>query len=237
MRSSIERYTVDRATLTRSYPVAVSAGRRDRFRKFHSDWLGSLLQLDFCTMSPDGKLDSLIFKNHPEYELRQLDIQSRQLEEIQFLIPFAKTIIDLEENRRRMEPINSAKAATSLTDLKKQVDERRHAVEAGLRPEGRAGDGGVEPIRVKKTLANRAVGAVNGLRATLKNWYTFYNGYDPVFSWWNEEPYKTLDQSLASYATCLTERVVAIKTEDTQTSTPNRGPRCGLGERQSATGQ
>ena len=236
MRSSIERYAVDRGSLMRSYPVAISSARRDRFKKFYSDWLGSLLQLDFDTMSQDGKIDYLLFKNHLEYELRQLDIQSRQLAEIQFLIPFAKTIIDLEENRRRMEPINSAKAATSLTDLKKQVDERRRAVEAGLRPEGRAGDGGVEPIRVKKTLANRAVGGINGLRATLKNWYTFYNGYDPVFSWWNEEPYKTLDQSLTSYATFLTEKVVGIKTEGTQTSTPNRGPGGGPGGGQGATG-
>src|SRR5258708_30070734 len=92
MRSSIERYTVDRATLTRSYPVAVSAGRRDRFRKFYSDWLASLLKLDFDSMSQDGKIDYLLFKNHLEYELRQLDIQSRQLAEIQPLIPFAKTI-------------------------------------------------------------------------------------------------------------------------------------------------
>ena len=236
MRYSIERYAVDRGSLMRSYPVAISSARRDRFKKFYSDWLGSLLRLDFDTMSQDGKIDYLLFKNHLEYELRQLDIQSRQLAEIQFLIPFAKTIIDLEENRRRMEPINSAKAATSLTDLKKQVDERRHAVEAGLRPEGRAGDGGVEPIRVKKTLANRAVGGINGLRATLKNWYTFYNGYDPVFSWWNEEPYKTLDQSLTSYATFLTEKVVGIKTEGTQTSTPNRGPGGGPGGGQGATG-
>jgi hypothetical protein len=31
MRSSIERYTVDRGTLTRSFPVAVSRARRERF--------------------------------------------------------------------------------------------------------------------------------------------------------------------------------------------------------------
>jgi Bacterial protein of unknown function (DUF885) len=237
MRNSIERYAVDRGSLTRSYPVSISSARRDRFKQFYNDWLGSLLKLDFDSMSQDGKIDYLLFKNHLEYELRQLDIQSRQLAEIQPLIPFAKTIIDLEENRRRMEPINSAKAATSLTDLKKQVDERRRAVEAGLRPEGRGGDAGVEPVRVKKTVANRAVGVVNGLRTTLKNWYTFYNGYDPVFSWWNEEPYKTLDQSLVNYATFLTERVVGIKTEGTQTSTPNRGPGGGPGGVQGATGQ
>ncbi len=227
MRGAIERYTVDRGSLTRSYPVAMSPARRERFRKFYNEWLSSLLKLDFDSMSQDGKIDYLLFKNHLEYELRQLDIQERQLAEIQPLIPFAKTIIDLEEARRRMEQINSAKVAATLNDLRKQVDERRRAVELGLRPEGRGGDatGGIEPVRVKKTVANRGVGAINNLRTSLRNWYTFYNGYDPIFTWWNEEPYRSLDQALTGYASFLTERVLGIRAEGAQTpTTVNRGP-------------
>jgi uncharacterized protein (DUF885 family) len=227
MRAAIERYTVDRGSLQRSYPVSTSPARRDRFRKLYNDWLASLLKLDFDSMSQDGKIDYILFKNHLDYELRQLDIQAKQLEEIQPLIPFAKTIIDFEETRRRMEPIDSAKAAATLTDLKKQVDERRRAVELGLRPEGRGADG-AETVRIKKPVANRAAGALNGLRNTLRNWYTFYNGYDPVFTWWNEEPYKALDQSLTNYATFLTERVVGVGGGQTQGG-GNRGPGGGTG--------
>ena len=166
MRSAIERYTVDRGSLARSYPVAVSRGRRERFKKFYDEWLNSLKSLDFDSMSQDGKVDYLLFKNHLEYEQRQIDIQSRQLTEIESLIPFAAKIIELEETRRRMEPINSAKTAATLTELRKQVDERRRALELGMRPEGRGGDSNpaVEPVRVKKTVANRAVAALNGLR-------------------------------------------------------------------------
>jgi len=219
MRSAIERYTVDRGTLARSFPVAVSRSRRERFKKFYQDWLTSLQSMDFDAMSQDGKVDYILFKNHLEYELRQLDIQSRQISEIEPMLPFAATIIDLEESRRRMEPVNSAKVAATLTDLRKQVDERRRALEMGLRPEGRGGDssGGVEPMRVKKTVANRAVAALNGLRINLRNWYTFYNGYDPVFTWWNEEPYRSLDQAMTTYATFITERIVGIRTEGGQT--------------------
>lgn len=219
MRSAIERYSVDRGSLARSYPVAVSQGRRDRFKKFYTDWLKSLESLDFDSMSQDGKIDYILFKNHLEYELRQLDIQSRQLTEIQPLLPFADKIIGLEETRRRMEPINSAKVAATLTELRKQVDERRRALELGLRPEGRGGDTNpnVEPLRVKKTVANRAVAALNGLRNNLRNWYTFYNGYDPVFTWWNEEPYRSLDQSLTTYGAFITERIVGIRSEAGQT--------------------
>ena len=132
MRNAIERYTVDRGSLQRSYPVAVSRSRRERFKKFYEEWLSSLQREDFDSMSQDGKIDYILFKNHLEYELRQLDIQARQISEIEPFIPFGTKIIELEEARRRMEPIDSAKVAALLNDLKKQVDERRRAIELGL---------------------------------------------------------------------------------------------------------
>jgi uncharacterized protein (DUF885 family) len=226
MREAIERYTVDRGSLTRSYPVAVSRARRERFKKFYSEWLASLQKLNFDAMSEDGKIDYLLFKNHLEYELRQLDIQARQISEIELLLPFGAKIIELEETRRRMEPIDSAQIAATLNDLRKQVDQSRRSLELGLRSERSSGEANSEPVRVKKTVANRAVAAINGLRNNLRNWYTFYNGYDPMFTWWNEEPYRSLDQSMTNYATFLTERVVGIRTEGSgQTQTgQNRGP-------------
>lgn len=232
MRSAIERYTVDRGSLTRSYPVTVSGTRRDRFKKFYEEWLNSLQNLDFDSMSQDGKIDYILFKNHLEYELRQLDIQSRQISEIGPLVPFGPKIIELEEARRRMEAIDSAKVATLLNELRKQVDERRRAIELGLRSETRGGDTNAQTGRIKKTVANRAVAAINGLRGNLRNWYTFYNGYDPMFTWWNEEPYRSLDQAMTNYATFITERVVGIRTEAgaaQQQAGPGRGPAGGGG--------
>src|SRR6185503_4666093 len=112
----------------------------------------------------------------------------------------------------RMEPIDSAKIAAMLNDLRKQVDEQRRAIERS--------------IDIKKTVANRAAVAINNLRGNLRNWYTFYNGYDPMFTWWNEEPYKALDQSMNSYATFITEKIVGIRSEgSSQTPAgPNRVP-------------
>ncbi|HVS20500.1 MAG TPA: hypothetical protein VHD88_01565 [Pyrinomonadaceae bacterium] len=229
MRGFIERYTVDRGSLTRSYPVSISPARAARFRQFYSDCLTQMQKLDFDAMSQAGKVDYLLLKNHLEYELRQLDIQAKQLVEIQPLIPFGQTIIDLEEARRRMEPIDSAKTAALLTNLRKQIDDTRHSVEAGLRSDS------PDAIKAKKTVAHLAVGALNNLRNVLRNWYTFYNGYDPIFTWWNEEPYKALDQTLATYASFLGERVVGLRPEGQQTTagaTLNRGPSAGPGQAQ-----
>src|SRR5436190_3457545 len=160
MRAAIERYTTDWASLTRSYPVALSPARQARFRQFYTEWLASLQNLAFDSLSQDDKVDYLLFKNHLDHEMRQLDIQAKQMMEIEPLIPFAGSITDLEEARRRMEPINSPKVAALLTDLKKQIDEKRKAVEAGLKRDNQTAlatdaksDDKVEAIKVKKTAA------------------------------------------------------------------------------------
>jgi hypothetical protein len=126
-----------------------------------------------------------------------------------------------------MDRIDSAKTAAALTALKKEIDDTRKSVETGLR----GGAEGSGAIKVKKVVAFRAVGAINNLRNNLRNWYSFYNGYDPLFGWWNEEPYKTLDQTLTSYAAFLSERVVGLRAEGATPATapPNRGTGGGTG--------
>ena len=207
MRPIIEYYVADRGSLQRSFFINNSPARRERFRKFYSDALERIQKLNFDAMSEEGKVDYILFRNQLDHELRQLDIEEKQQAEIAPLIPFGKTIVDLEEARRRMEPIDSAKTAVTLNNLKKQVDDTRRQVEAGLR-----GGETSDAIRPKKTVAFRAVNAINSLRGNLRNWYTFYNGYDPVFTWWAEQPEKELDDALAGYAALLNERIVGVRT-------------------------
>src|SRR6185295_10110818 len=83
MRGAIERYTTDRASLTRSYPVSISAARLTRFRQFYNEWLAALQRMPFDSLSQDDKVDYVLFKNHLDHELRQLDIQTKQLAEIE----------------------------------------------------------------------------------------------------------------------------------------------------------
>src|ERR1043165_9051374 len=225
MRPVIEYYVADRGSLVRSFFVNNSSARRERFRKFYQDALDRIQKLNFDAMSEEGKVDYILFRNHLEHELRQLDIEEKQQAEIAPLIPFGKTIVDLEEARRRMDPIDSAKAATTLNALKKQVEDTRRQVEAGLR-----GGEGAEAIKPKKTVAFRAVNAINSLRGNLRNWYNFYNGYDPVFTWWAEQPEKELDDAMAAYGTVLNERMLGVRSAATaQQGQQGAGQRGGAG--------
>lgn len=205
MRPVIERYVADRGSLSRSYPVESSPARLTAFKQFYADWLALVGKMNFDAMSLDGKADYVLFKFHVEHEQQQLELQNKALAEIAPLLPFAPAITSLAEARRRMEKLEPPKIASQLTELSKQLEAARRSLEAGLR---------AEPGKVKKTAANRAVSAVNNLRGTLRTWFGYYNGYDPLFTWWVDEPYKALDQALGNYATWMTERVVGLRAGD-----------------------
>ena len=210
LRGIIERYTSDRGSLARFYSVEASSARNARMKQFYTEWLATLAKADFDSMSQDGRIDYLLFKNHLDHELRSLDLQIKALAEVAPLLPFGQTITDLEDARRRMESIDSAKTAALFTRMARQIDATGKAVEAGLKPDAKP-----EAIKAKKTVVNRGVAAIVSLRNTLRNWYGFYNGYDPIFTWWVAEPYKSVDQALEKYAAFLREKVLGLKPGDT----------------------
>lgn len=206
MRDLIERYTADRGNLARFYAIDISPAREKRMRQFYSDNLAALGRLKFDALDLEGRADYVLFRNHLEHELRQLDLDAKRHAEIAPLIPFAKIAIELEESRRRMESMNAEKAAGSLDALARQA-------KAALAEAPRAK---IDPLS-----ANRASAAITALRATLKEWFGFYNGYDPMFTWWAAEPYKAADEAMQSYARFLRERVTGVKAGDKTTIVGN----------------
>ncbi|MGA3189332.1 MAG: DUF885 family protein [Bryobacteraceae bacterium] len=203
LRPIIERYSADQHSLTRTYPIRLSATRRARFERFVAENEADLRKFNFDTLSHDGQIDYLLFRNHLEHDRSQLQLDTTRMAELEPLVPFAQTIIDFEEAWRRMEPLDSKKAAATLADLVKAIDAARRANANGA--------------KVKGTVANRAVARLTGLRNNLKEWFGFYNGYDPMFTWWCDDPYKKVDQALDSYAKFVREKLAGLHPGDEET--------------------
>ncbi len=199
MRTTIERYTVDRDSLLRRYQIEVSPMHRQRLASFYKESLVALSRLNFDSMSAEGRIDYLLFRNHLEHEVRLLDLRSTADDQIAALAPFSKVIIGLDESRRRMELIDAGKAASTLDALAKEIEATNRSVEAALRSSS-----------VHKTDGAQAAILVTTLRTTLRNWFDFYNGYDPLFTWWVAAPYKAVDANLQTYTTFLRQKVAGV---------------------------
>ena len=196
LRPMIERFSADLRSLTRTYPIRLSDARHARFDQFLNEQQAALAKINFDTLSQDGRIDYLLFRNHLKHEHDQLDLDARQMTEMEPLIPFASSLIKLEEARRKMLPSDPKKVAATLVAAVKSIEAARKA-----HPDG---------ANVRPAVANRAALRLTGLRNNLKDWFTFYKGYDPVFTWWVSEPYNEADKALEIYTKLLREKLAGV---------------------------
>lgn len=203
MRFTLERFQADLEVLRRRYTVPLSTVQHDRMATFYRGWLADLPKHPFASMSHPGQVDYLLFKNYLEHEVKLLGQAKKRQDEMVPILPFAKVIVGLEEAWQNMSPVEPQKCATQINDLIKQIHSSQQTVEKG--------------VKIDRTVANRAVSTLHRLRSSFGDWFKFYNGYDPLFSWWVAEPYKEADKALDEYANAVRDKLVGIKADDKTT--------------------
>jgi len=205
LRGVIEKLNEDIGILNRYYTAATSPNRIARFRALYEEKQKLLASLNYDGLNHDEQIDYVLLRNHLERELKELSRLEDQLKEMANLMPFARTISDLEDARRKLDFADPAKSAEILNDLGKRIIATQRSFE------------GQNAVKPKRTVAGRAARTVDGLRRTLRGWYGFYNAYDPTFTWWCESPYKAADDALGKYSTFITEKLVGIRADDRTT--------------------
>jgi hypothetical protein len=208
LRPLLERYQADRESLLRFFDLPFAPSTHKAMGSFYSAWRAELDKLDFGQLGQEARIEYLLLRNKLDWEVRQLDLGRKRFDEMPALLPFAPAIIGLKEARARLDPLDPVKAAGALVQLEKQAAEMM----AWLN-----GAGKKEKPNVRPAVGRRASQAVAELRETLIQWDQFYNGYDPLFTWWTADPYKKADTSLGKYATLLREKLAGLKADDKDT--------------------
>ncbi|HEY1948184.1 MAG TPA: DUF885 family protein [Bryobacteraceae bacterium] len=206
MRPLMEDFSADSRNLKRFYNLDNSPERRERLKKFYTEWLTRLNGLDFDTLGEDGKIDYVVFRRGLEHELTLLDLSAKHAEETKPYLPFESIILSLEFNRQEMQPLQPRDAAQKLAQLTRDITGVQKQLEEQLK----------KPVNVaagqqRKIAGGRALLGLNSLRNTLRTWFTFYNGYDPMFTWWAAADYGKADAALQAYGVFLREKVLNLK--------------------------
>ncbi len=202
----VDRFAIDRTALTRRYDADDSPAQRKRMREFYTAWQARLREVDFAKLGAEGRVDYVLLDRYLRHQLALLDRRDKMRADEAPLLPFADRLLALQDTRRNLETIDPRAAARTLADATKLVDSLRVLFDSA----GRGGTRGTAP-QVTKTVANRAADDVDDVRGVISSWFRYYDGYDPVFSWWVRDPCQKLDEALTRYARTLRERVVGAK--------------------------
>ena len=202
MRIAVDRYVLDKAAIERRYEVPYSPVRHARLRTFYDAWDKRLVEADFAGLNPEGRIDFVMLRNRVAYDRAMLDLSDRRWRQMSALLPFFDTLRQLQEDRFDRKRADPRQTAATLSDTATSIERLAQAVVAA---------GGRARPDADRVVASRAVAQIDGLRPILADWSAFYQGYDPIFTWWVKEPYGRLEKALAGYADALRTHVVGVK--------------------------
>ncbi|HTE43651.1 MAG TPA: DUF885 family protein [Gemmatimonadaceae bacterium] len=181
----------------------LSKNRIARLERFNLSWQAALDRVDATKLSATARKDLDSLKAAIRTDQSRLDTEAAALALTSPLMPFGPDLVGLIEARIRIEDMDAEKTAGVVDHATREIAAIRARVNVGI---GGA-DSGVTPLRVNREQVVSATVAIESLRANLANWFTFYNGYDPLFTWWMNLPYKHLDEDLHAYSTFLRDKL------------------------------
>jgi uncharacterized protein (DUF885 family) len=221
MRDIVSRFKADENALGRRWNVEYAPTRRARFMEYYRGWQARLRELNFDQLSQQGKIDYVLMNHALRHSISLLEREDKLWTESAPVLPFGNDIFALVDSRRRMEKVESQKVAVTLVTIAKKVEDVSKAVIAGLASDsgrGRgagaapnANNGEIAPLKVNKVVAHRSAELLSALRGDLKSWYDYYAGYDPLFTWWNRDPWRRADSLMNAYHRTLRERIVGFR--------------------------
>ncbi|MFD2099660.1 DUF885 family protein [Flagellimonas iocasae] len=166
-------------------PSASYPEKLDRMDRLYKQYLDKLSALDFDGLSQECQVDYILFKRDLNENLRQSQVERRELDSVAKWFPFTKTVYDLFKLRRRGIQPDAQQVAKEWSGIFDQVDSLKTILK--------------ESDDLSVLVIRKATDVGNGLQQALADVHGFYNGYDPMFTWWTSKTYEDLDASLKEY--------------------------------------
>ncbi|GAA5130344.1 DUF885 family protein [Luteolibacter yonseiensis] len=204
----IGEFEMDSRDVAISPAVSWSAARLEREDRFLNDWEKHLESIDYEPLDNVARIDWHLLRNLLRERRNDLFLQRSQLQEIHPLLAFSEPLLELARGLGDRQLADSAESASALTQASVGLKELRKQLDAG-----RAKDAPADSLRPTPGLALRAVAAIDELRDKIDGWYKFYDGFQPDFRWWNEQPYRKLLSDLDALTSFLKKDIAAQKGE------------------------
>lgn len=167
-------------------PTAYSPELLERLQRLDQEYLAELETLAFEDFSIHGQVDYILLKRKIEQSQQRLAEQQALYQQIAEYLPFADEIYGFERLRRRGAAVDGEQIAGRLNESSRILAESRERLADGE--------------WLDEKIAIHLEATLRDLRHRLQSAYEFYQGYDPLFSWWVPAPYRALDAELEAYA-------------------------------------
>jgi uncharacterized protein (DUF885 family) len=180
-----QHYDADKGSLLRFYRIENAPERRERLKVFQTDYLQQLNGVDFDKLSVAERVEYVLFRKKLQEEIRLLQVEADEYKQVADWFPQADNIYAAEKRRRRGVKQDAQALAGTLRDMSLALQEKTKQLN--------------KATGLNISLLRRGAGVTKGLQDAIHSIHNFYDGYDPLFTWWVPAPYKQLDSVLKAY--------------------------------------
>ena len=204
MPQILQHFQADKGSLERFYVIDMSPEKRGRMQSFYNEYLNKIKDLPFKSLSQSDKVDYLLFKNQLEANLNDLSMEEANYQTAKNWVDFASILYTQEKARRRGANIDAEKTALSWNKLSKEIQQKIADLD--------------QSANLAKPSAMHITRTIRGYKKALKSINDFYNGYDPMYSWWTTQSLKRLDSSFDLYQQAIVKKTDASSNQKSDKS-------------------
>jgi len=197
VQTTIQTFTADLADIQSFLSISFSTSRANKVEELLKSALASLFKnFDFDLLCPNEQVDHLLLQSHIKRLLHQEKAAARKLRAAKaqgFFGDWVDVCIHFVETRHNVSRQSGRQIATALQSAEQDIDRLLH----GLNFET-SFKGDKERFIMFWTIAR-----FEELQTALQEAVGFYQGYDPVISWWIEKPWEALSTKLVALISAL----------------------------------
>lgn len=172
--------------------AAPSPEQINRLISLDDEYLDKLKTFDYSVLNTNGQVDYILLNQKVQRHKEQLQETLATNQRLQDYLPFADVILDFEKHRRRGFSVDGKEMATTLEKAKDLVDQELHKLR--------------QAAAIDAEDVAFLVSLIESLKMRLESSFDFYNGYDPLFTWWVPKSYEALQEKLDEYKVALGEK-------------------------------
>lgn len=174
--------------------AAASPEQMDRLLLLDQEYEKKMKQFDYKKLNTNGQVDYILLNRKIKKNIEDLKSNQSAYYRVKNYLPFADSILEFEKKRRRGGAVDAKEVATTFEKASAQVDQEIKKLE------------GVKsiPSADVEYLEN----IIASLKLRLESSFDFYNGYEPMFTWWVPKSHDRLQEKLKEY-----KELIAAKTD------------------------
>ncbi|WP_313190550.1 DUF885 family protein [Sphingobacterium sp.] len=165
--------------------AAASLEQIDRLLLLDQEYEKKLQQFDYKKLNTNGQVDYILLNRKIKRDIENLKSNQTAYNRVKGYLPFADSILEFEKKRRRGGAVDAKEVATAFEKASAQVDQELKKLE-GMKAISSADVEYLESI-------------LESLKLRLESSFDFYNGYEPMFSWWVPKSHDRLQEKLKEY--------------------------------------